>query len=209
MRIGVVSCAIMRLEMEKAMAKFPFIEKVIFLDAGKHVRPRELKESVVEAIKSIQTQVDVILLGYGRCRSLEGVGDEFQIPVVHPDAEDCIAILLTPRRYQEEIGKTAGTWFMTPGWAQLGPDMILNELGLLDRARYTGVDKEELIKELFAGYSRGLYIDTGIEDSRKYEKMAQKSCDMFNLGLEKTISDSTILENSLEEAIRIAKEAEI
>jgi len=208
LRIGVVSCAIMRNEMEIILADRPYVEKVVYLDAGKHVRPRELRESVSEAIKSIHDQVDVILLGYGACRSLKGIGEEFDIPIVHPDAEDCIAILLTPQRYHEEIAKTAGTWFMTPGWAQLGPDMILNELGLLDRAQLSGVDKDELIKDLFAGYSRGLYIDTGVEDSGRYEEMAQKSCDLFNLSLEKRVSGSTILKDALDEAVRIARSLE-
>ena len=65
MRIGIVCCAIMRQEMEILLSDHPCKNSVIFLDAGKHVRPKELRESVLVAITSIQGQVDVVVLGYG------------------------------------------------------------------------------------------------------------------------------------------------
>ncbi|MDH4183315.1 MAG: DUF1638 domain-containing protein [Nitrospinota bacterium] len=200
MKIGIVSCAIMRREMEKAIKDCPWISNAIFIEAGKHVRPKELRETVREKIASIKDEVDVILLGYGVCRSLKGIEKEFDIPIVHPEGEDCIAILLTPERYHEELEKSPGTWFMTPGWAELGPQMILNELGLAQRARGLGVDQDEIIRELFAGYSRGLFIDTAVGEPDKFEQMAKQSCDLFNLRLEKTVSDSTALEDSLAKA---------
>jgi hypothetical protein len=190
----------MRREMEKVLTKSLHVTRVVFVEAGKHVRPIELRATLREEIATMKDQVDVILLGYGACQSLEGIEKEFDIPIIHPEENDCIAILFTQERYNAEIAKNPGTWFMTPGWAELGPDMILNELGLLHHAEKRGINKKEVIKELFDGYSRGLYIDTGVDESGMFEEMAEMSCVLFNLKLEKVVSDSTVLEDSLEKA---------
>ena len=196
MKIGVVACRIMERELDKVLSRIEDIAEVIYLEEGKHVYPEKLKESVVQQINEIKDRVDVIFLGYGDCQSLKGIEDEFDIPIVHPRADDCIGILLTPDGYAEEVAKEAGTWFMTPGWAELGKEMIYKAMHL-DRL---GIDKEtadELAQELFAGYSRGLYIDTGVGDNEYFLEKARESCELFNIRLETVVAKSTILEDSL------------
>ncbi len=207
MRIGVVACRIMKRELDKALEGAEGITEVIYLEEGKHVYPIELKAAVMEKIDSIKDKVDVIFLGYGNCQSLKGIEDEFDIPIVHPQAEDCIAILLTPERYAEEITKEAGTWFMTPGWAELGVGMILKALRL-DRFAGLGVDPMEMAKELFSNYTRGLYIDTGVGDNEYFIGKAKQSCDMFDIRLEKTVSRSTILEDNIAKCREMALDLE-
>jgi hypothetical protein len=76
----------------------------------------------------------VVFLGYGYCQSLKGFDEEFDFPVILPQVDDCIALLLTPERYAEEIKKEVGTWFMTPGWAEVGAEMVIKELHLAGRS---------------------------------------------------------------------------
>ena len=205
MRIGVIACAIMRRELTQALEKISGVSEVVFLPEGKHVDPRELKRAVTEQIEALKGRVDVIFLGYGYCNSLKGIGDEFDIPIIHPQAEDCIAILLSPERYAGEIAREAGTWFMTPGWAELGEKIILNDL---DLAKYVaaGVDPKEMARDLFSNYTRGLYIDTGVGDNERFISLARKSCDEFGLRLETTVSQSTILDECLSRAEALARE---
>jgi hypothetical protein len=205
MKIGVVACNIMKREIDNVLSKMEGITEVVYLEEGKHVYPDQLRVSVLEALNAMKDKVDVIFLGYGHCQSLKGIEDDFDIPVVHPDAEDCIAILLTPERYAEEITKEAGTWFMTPGWAEGGTKMISKAFNLDDFASKYG-DIEELTKELFANYTRGLYIDTGVGDDEYFIDKAKASCEMFKVRLEKIVSNSTILDDSLAKCQEIATE---
>lgn len=207
MRIGVIACAIMRRELTKALEKTSGVSEVVFLPEGKHVRPLELRRAVTEQIEALKDRVDVIFLGYGHCNSLKGIGDNFDIPIIHPDAEDCIAILFTPERYAEEITREAGTWFMTPGWAELGPGMILNELDL-EKYVSRGHDPEEMARELFSNYTRGLYIDTGVGDDDHFMARAKESCDLFGLRLERAVSRSTILDDCLTRTVETARDLE-
>lgn len=196
MKIGVVACRIMKRELDKVLSRCEDIAEVIYLEEGKHVYPEKLRESVVEQINELKDRVDVIFLGYGDCQSLKGIENEFDIPIVHPRADDCIGILLTPEGYAEELVKEAGTWFMTPGWAELGKEMIYKGMQIerLDIDRDTA---DELARELFANYSRGLYIDTGVGNSEYFLEKAKEACELFNIRLETTVAKSTILEDSL------------
>lgn len=203
LRIGVIACNIMRRELDNILSSTPGIEKVIYLEEARHINPARLRETVIERIESIKGEVDAVFLGYGRCNSLDGIAEMFDIPVILPDADDCIAILLTPERYREELEKEAGTWFMTPGWAEAGVDMVMKELHM-ERFAELGVEPDEMTRELFAHYRRGLYIDTGVGQKDYFMQKAAESCEVFGVGLESTVSDSTILQDNMALCVKAA-----
>ncbi len=213
MSIGVLACKIMKRELDKVMEKRDDITEVIYIDACDHMYPQKLKEALVEQINSLKDRVDVIFLGYGYCQSLYRIDEQFDIPIVHPQERDCIAILLTPERYAKEVEKEASTWFMTPGWAEQGIDLIFNKLHI-NKARDYGVDHMEVAKEIFNGCQRGLLIDTGVGDMDYFTEKAKESCDAFGISLEVTDSSSTILEqhldmcSQLDQEIRLANDTE-
>src|SRR5512140_886622 len=117
MKIGVVACSIMRRELDRVLKNVTEVTTVVYLDVALHVYPSKMKEAIREQIQLLREGVDAVFLGYGFCQSLKGIESEFDIPVVLPQVDDCIALLLTPERYAVERSKEAGTWFMTPGWA--------------------------------------------------------------------------------------------
>jgi len=205
MEIGVIACAIMRLELDRELKEYPEITRIVYIEEGKHIIPEKLKEAVREQIVLMKDNVDAIFLGYGRCQSLGGIEDEFDLPIMHPPEEDCIAILFAPERYREEVEKAAGTWFMTPGWAEKGEHMIMGDFHA-DRFAGLGIDPVDMARELFASYSRGLYIDTGVGDKDYFLGKAEKMCSLFGFKLEETRSDSTLLKKYLGELIKMAEE---
>ena len=89
-----------------------------------------MKDTILDRINEMKERVDVIFLGYGYCHSLKGIEEEVDIPVFLPQYDDCIAMLLGPERYAAEVKKEAGTWFMTPGWAEISAEMVIKELRL-------------------------------------------------------------------------------
>ena len=205
MKIGVVACRMMHREIDIALKKFPEIDEVVYIREGEHVNPKRLREQVIAHLKAMKEKVDVIFLGYGHCHSLKDIGDEIDIQVVHPEADDCIAILLTPERYKQEVANTKGTWFMTPGWAVNGKSMLKRELKSFT-SQYAGLDEKTVVKQIFEGYSRGLYIDTGVENNDYFVDQAEEMCDTLELDMEQTTTQSTILEDSLAKCVEIAKE---
>jgi hypothetical protein len=118
------------------------------------------------------------------------------IPVILPQYDDCLSIVLTPERYAEEKRKEVGIWFMTPGWAEIGAELVIKELHL-ERARKYGKYPMEMAKRLFTHYRRGLNIDTGVGDTDHFLKKAVQFCRNFDLGLENTTAESDILDAEL------------
>ena len=206
MRIGVVACDIMKLELDKLLSKTPGITEIIYLEAALHCHPKKMKETILENVKAIKDRVDVIFLGYGFCQSLKGVEDEIDIPVVMPQMEDCIQIFMTPDRHRDAVRKEVGTWFMSPGWAEIGAEMVIKG-NHLDRVVKYGKDPMEMAKRHMSAFRTGLYIDTGVGKNDYYIGKANEFCDIFSLTLEKTTGTSAVLEEHLEKAQKIAAQA--
>jgi len=202
-RIGVVACSIMKGELDPLLKKMPQVAEVIYLEVALHCYPQKMKETVKEKIDLIRDKVDAIFLGYGFCQSLKGIENEFDIPVVLPQLDGCIPILLTPRKYASEIHKEVGTWFMTPGWAEAGAEMVIKETRS-DRIVKYGKDPLSMAKRLFAHYKRGLFIDTRVGEREHFIDKAQEFCNVFNLRLDTTEGTSQILEQYLEMTLEIA-----
>jgi hypothetical protein len=192
MRVGIIACNILKRELDQILATRPEVEELLYLDAALHVAPAKMKERLREEILKMKERVDVIFLGYGYCQSLQGLDEEFDFPVVLPQVDDCIALLLTPERYAEEIAKEVGTWFMTPGWAEVGAEMVIRELHL-DRARKYGKDPLDMARRLFTHYRRGLFIDTGVGGKQESIANAMSFCADFNLSLEETSAEPALL----------------
>lgn len=207
MRIGVVACDIMKLELDKLLRDIPHITEIVYLEAALHCYPKKMKETIKENMMAIKDRVDVIFLGYGYCHSLKGIEDEIDIPVVMPQMDDCIQILMTPQRYGAEIRKEVGTWFMSPGWAEIGAEMVIKE-NHLERVVKYGKDPLEMAKRLFTHYRRGLYIDTGTGNDDYYIGKANEFCETFTLTLEKTTGTSDVLVEHLEITQKIGARAD-
>lgn len=201
MRIGVVACSILRHELEKIVADDPDVAEVIYLDAAIHVNPQKMKEAIKEQIDAVKDKVDLVFLGYGFCQSLKGIEDEVDIPVILPQVDDCIALLFTPERYAEEKKKELGTWFMTPGWAEAGFEMVIKELRL-ERAIKLGKDPIAMARRLFTHYRRVLYIDTGVGDEIANQEKAKDFSEKLNLSLEQTSADPHLLKEWFEKGRR-------
>lgn len=199
MRLGVIACTALKPELDRLLGSVPELTDVIYLDAALHVYPQKMLERLREEIAGLGPTVDAVFLGYGYCQSLRGLDEEFEFPVILPQVDDCISLLLTPERYAEEVRREVGTWFMPPGWADIGAQMVIKELKL-DRALRYGRDPMEMARRLFTHYRRGLFIDTGVEEREGFLAKARAFCKDFNLRLETTTADTSLLASWLEKA---------
>ena len=203
-KIGVIACEVFRREMETALKSCPEAKEVIFLPSSLTFRPHELKKAVVSAIDKIKDSVDGIFLGYADCKSLKGIEDKFDITIVHPKSPSCIPLLLGQERYDAEMKKEQGTWFMTPGWTDITPESMISDMGLDKFEDSHGVSPKELIDMAFESYRRGLFIDTEVSDSDLCQEQAGKICKYLNLNLETTSVKSNVLQDGLKECLRLS-----
>ena len=91
---------------------------------------------------------------------------------------------VSQERYEQEIRKEAGTWFFSRGWTEMGMDFIFHELQL-NRLAEKGLDPLKIAHRMLRDFTRGLYIETGLEDDRRLWPKAREISREFNLRLEK------------------------
>jgi hypothetical protein len=130
------------------------------LALGLHRTRRVLSRALTGAIQALQPRVDVLLLGYGRCggalADIQAAGIA-NVPLFQPmdgdhPADDCVALCLGGgERYYQEQRKTAGTFFLTPGWSRHWRQMLDAESG---RVSQPGLER------LLSGYERALLVKT-------------------------------------------------
>ncbi len=185
MKLGVVACRVLEKELRKVVGAGAAPHPIEFVEFALHCRPCRLRQVVIDKVNGLEGQVDAVFLGFGTCQSLEGIENEVRLPVVLPPADDCVALLLGPERYWEELMRVAGTWFMTPGWCEEGVAGLVRALEL-ERARRVGREPIELARLLFRSYSRVLFVDTGVGDRAQHEAQARDFAATFGLAFEMT-----------------------
>jgi hypothetical protein len=165
-----------------------------------------MKYTVIEKVNALEGKVDAVLLGYAICQSLKGVTKEVRVPTVMLEGDDCIATLLTPVGYAEEKRIVTGTWFNSPGWAELGKKGVIRELHL-DSLVAEGYDPMYFLHMLFTGYSRCLFIDTGVGDKEKFEGLSEEFAQELNLAHESRSCSLVLFEEALQATKRLAAQA--
>ena len=199
MKLAIVACDILKPEIEfltKDDSDFVVRE---YLEFALHEYPQELKSRVVETVNKYEGQVDAVFLGYATCQSLDGVTELLKVPTAMLQGADCIDVLLTPKEYVNEKKICAGTWFISPGWAEQGVDGLIKELHL---DSVEGTDPQFFLDMLFDSYQRCLYIDDGIGNEEYYRKKSEEVAKQLKLKL----NCRTCGLNGIKEAIERTKE---
>lgn len=205
MRIGILGCDAIRNELEIVTAGDPEVFYREYLEFGLHLQPDDLKKVILEKLNSLPADIDVVFLGYGYCQALQGLPQQVKIPVVMLEYEDCIAAMLTTERYHAEKKNGGITWFYPAGWAVNGmPGMV--KLFHLDTAE--GYAPEYFLKMMFDGFSRCLFIDTGIEGVEKCEENSVELARALNLRHERTIGELHSMRAAWERTKELARALE-
>jgi len=204
-RIGMIYCETLDAEIKSIVRRFPEITYLKAMPWGLHIEPDRLLEEVRKEIAQIQEQVDVIVLGYGRCQAMDRLGEDFKVPVLRPQAEDCIGILLGQDQYEEELRQIPGTWFLSPGWTRMGTEFVFHELQI-NRIGRKDIEPLQLARRMLDGFTRALYIDMGLGDAgEELEEKAGKIADDLGLCLQKTTGSLNLLEKTVLKALGTKK----
>jgi hypothetical protein len=131
---------------------------------------------------------------------LDKIPRTYKVPVYYPQAEDCIGVLLGQKRYEQELKNEAGTWFLTPGWTEMGMEFVFHELQLNHLAQ-KNIDPLKVAHRMLKDYTRALFIDTQVGNPEQLLGKAQMIAKDFHLRLETTNGSLVQLENTLKQAL--------
>lgn len=201
MSLGVICCRVLEREVMAVIRDVPAVTNLEVMEWGLHTRPELLLETLTERIRSLQDHVDAIMLGYGRCQALDRLPDDFQVPVFYPEGDDCIGVLLSQERYAQALQEEAGTWFLTPGWTEMGMEFIFHELQV-NRLAEKGLDPLQVAHRMLKDYTRALFIDMNLGDQERLLKKAQEISQEFHLRLERTEGSLAGLKATLSQALQ-------
>ncbi len=201
MRLKVIACEVVRMEVEALLAEAggPRAEhevEVQTLEVGLHEKPEKLHEEVQRAIDATEAGFDYILLAYGICSNgLAGIVAR-DVPLIIPRAHDCITFFLGSReRYQEEFTQHPGTYYYTCGWIEdkesyqeEEESMMRSRQEAAHRARFEeyvqkyGEDNARYLMEVESTweqhYDRAAFINEGVGDIPAYRRF---TCEMAEL----------------------------
>lgn len=207
MAIGIICCRSLENEIRAVVNGRPAVHRLEVLNWELHIEPDRLLETVTCRIREMENDVQAVLLGYGRCQSMDRLPDDFKVPVFRPPADDCIGILLGQKRYEQELQREAGTWFFTPGWTEMGMEFIFHELQISQMAEKfiaRGKDPMELAHRMLQDYTRGLFIDMQIGDQAELLEKARQIAKEFDFRLERTPGSLKMLEETLQKTLAAA-----
>jgi hypothetical protein len=179
------------------------------MELALHDRKKILREALVKAASEMSPHVEAIFLGYGLCGNAldkpEVLLADTGIPVFilmdedHP-VDDCVGLLIGGRTcYYGEQCKTAGTFFMIPGWTSHWKRIFDKNFGK------TSTD---MAKRLFAHYERSLLITTPIMPDDEMHRNIEEFNSMFGLRTDKRAGTLQILIESWQAAKAHLKESD-
>ena len=190
MRLGIVACDILKKEIEHLVADDPDFVRKEYLEFSLHVYPEEMKSKILEVIDDVKKDVDGILIGYAVCQALENFTDEIDMPAAMIKGVDCMC---------------TGTWFSTPGWAEIGKEGIIKELHL-DELEDQGYPADFFMDVVFESYSRCLYIDTGVDNDGSYQVLSEKFADELGFKHECRKGSISNIEKAISELKKLVAE---
>lgn len=205
MTIGIIYCETLKSEILALADKYPEISRLEVMPWGLHIEPDRLLAEVGRKIETLQDEVDVIILGYGRCQTIDRLGNDYKVPVLRPEGEDCIGVLLGQERYEKELQQCPGTWFLSPGWTRMGTDFVFHELQL-NRIGRKEIDPLQFARRMLEGFSRALYIEMDCCDEKEnLRQKARQIADDLDMELEETSGSFAALEDVIRMAVGMLK----
>jgi len=172
--IVVLACRVFQHWLEKLLPD-GFAKALTFFDYALHVVPKNLRQTIQEAIDSVE-QPSLIVLGYGLCgNGLDGIkaGKHF---LLIPRTDDCIAIMLGSYQiYLREMKKEPGTYYLSKGWLEAGTNPLVESRKYEEK--YGAETTAFLMDTQYHHYSRLMMVAHNQQELEAYRPQAQEVAD--------------------------------
>ena len=207
-KIYVIACKILSRDVQKAAKNANINADIEFLPFGLHETPAELTREVQKTIDKASDSGNFsrIVLGYGICgKGTEGL-KAAKIPLVIPQAHDCITLFLgSDAAYKEQFSNCPGTYYFTAGWFDENPNYQATLRIGLNIEKFGKTYKAEdlkIIEQFLAGwqknYTRAVFVrnadDTGDD---KYRQITKDIAEKYGWKYQELTGDTRLLEKLL------------
>ena len=191
MKLKCLACDVLARPLYLSAAHSPHIVDIELFPRGLHNTPAILRGRLQERIDAAAGQgYDAVVMAYGLCGQATAGLVARERPVVVPRAHDCITLFLGGReRYDAQFEQQPGTYWYALDYMErddgTGGSMGLGAgAGTEGQAVYEqyvekyGQDNADYLMEVMgawqAHYKRAAFVDMGVGDGSKVERMAQE-----------------------------------
>jgi hypothetical protein len=172
---------------------------VIFFDYGLHAVPKNLRQTLQQAIDEVE-QPSLIVLAYGLCgNGLDQInaGKHF---LLIPRTDDCIAILLgSYQAYRREIDQEPGTYYLSKGWLEAGTNPLAESRTYEEK--YGTETAGFLMDTMYHRYRRLMMVAHNEQELKDYGPQAQAVadyCARWGMGYEELMGSDDYLRQLVE-----------
>jgi len=205
-RIALLACNVFEREIALHAAGAAHIAETRFFEVGLHDRPDKLRETLQEALDTLDARddIDAVALAYGLC----GCGTAGLQPRRHrfviPRAHDCIAIFMGSKEfYAEQQQRCPTCYYYTPGWNRErrvpGPERL--ESLRADLSKQFDEDNVDFLieteQEQWATHDTAYYVDLGTDDAEMEAGYASRCAKWLGWKFERMHGDPRLLRDLL------------
>ncbi len=209
-RLIAICCEALTRSLHAVSSDIPNTLSIQLLRQGLHDNPKNLRANLQSNIDSVDDDAyDAILLVYGLCGSSTIGLRANGTPLVIPRAHDCITLYLgSMEKYDLEFERHPGTYWYSVDYLENIEDGASDQLGaagimeISDQyeifVRKYGRKRADFLIEEFRrwaqNYSRAAFIDTGLGDQERFEKLARKRAKQEGWIFERIPGDRRLLQ---------------
>ena len=205
--IVILACKVFQHWLEQLVRTFRLLPTdqavpITFFDYGLHAVPKNLRQTIQQAIDNIE-QPSLILLGYGLCgNGLDRInaGKHF---LLIPRTDDCIAILLgSYQAYRREMDKEPGTYYLSKGWLEAGTNPLAESRTY--EQKYGAETATFLMDTQYRHYRRLMLVARNASELKTYRPQAQEVaayCARWGMRYEELLGSDDYLQRLVEIAI--------
>lgn len=214
MKLKCLACDVLARPLYLSAAHSPHIVDIELFPRGLHNTPAILRSRLQERIDAAAGQgYDAVVMAYGLCGQATSGLTAREKPVVVPRAHDCITIFLGGReRYDAQFEQQPGTYWYALDYMErddgTGGSMGLGAgAGSEGQAVYEqyvekyGKDNADYLMEVMgqwqAHYRRAAFVDMGVGDGSKVERMARDDAARRGWIFEKVAGDMVLVRRLL------------
>ncbi len=214
MKLKCLACDVLTRPLYLSAAHSPHVVDIELFPRGLHNTPAILRGRLQERIDAAAGQgYDAVVLAYGLCGQATAGLSAGDKPVVVPRAHDCITLFLGGReRYDAQFEQQPGTYWYALDYMErddgTGGSMGLGAgAGTEGQAVYEqyvekyGKDNADYLMEVMgawqAHYKRAAFVDLGVGDGSKVERMAQQDAARRGWIFEKVAGDMVLVRRLL------------
>jgi hypothetical protein len=169
--IVVLACRVFQHWLEQLLPEGT-AQDITFFDYGLHAVPRNLQQTLQQAIDSIE-QPSLVVFGYGLCGNGLDKIQARQHYLLIPRTDDCIAIMLgSYQAYRREMDKEPGTYYLSKGWLEAGTNPL--EESKKYAQKYDPATVDYLMDTQYQHYRRLMLVARDRQELEEYRSQARE-----------------------------------